>query len=178
MNFLAYKPKMMKKSKLTKVAIIAFMMIGVVGIMMFGGIAGAGNYGYAQQYEFKTDKKELIRKVEKFVSQHAQYKVPDNIGLENSLDSLGDVYNAYLYYPEENSIVHFLIFDNDEDVNTTSIYLDAINEGVSLGHWKVVNRDYNRKENKHIKSIFEKRVLDKLNLPYQNKGNGMFVFWK
>jgi hypothetical protein len=38
--------------------------------------------------------------------------------------------------------------------------------------------DFNHRENLERKKIFVVRILDKLNLHYKDRGNGMFKFWK
>jgi hypothetical protein len=78
----------------------------------------------------------------------------------------------------ENETIHIVTFSNPDNLNNSSIYLDAVNEGKYLGHWKVVNRDYDRDKNLRVKKVFAERLLNKLRFSYKDKGNGMFIFWK
>ena len=57
-------------------------------------------------------------------------------------------------------------------------YLVGYNKGKILGNWKIINHDFNRRENLYRKRRFRDSVLDKLDLFYKDKGNNMFVFWK
>jgi hypothetical protein len=162
-----------KKTITIIVITIALLAFGFLGLFL-----GAGNYGYAQRYDFTTSRENLIEAINEFKTQNPQYKVPANLDLTDSSDSTAGYYHAYIYYPLENETIHFVAFNNPDYSKQSSIYLDAVNEGQSLGHWKEVNRDYGRNENLRVKKIFRETLLDKLKYPYKDNGNGMFIFWK
>jgi hypothetical protein len=159
-----------------KIIIICVCVICLIAFAIFGGLVGSGNYGYAQQYEFNTTDSVLINKVKLIKDQNPDFRIPSSISLKDYLAN--GKFHFYIYYKNENQIVHCFIMNTLNNPNNTSIYLDAINYGLTLGNWKVVNSDYDRSDNLKVKLQFEERFLNKLKLPYQDEGNGNFVFWK
>jgi hypothetical protein len=113
--------------------------------------------------------------VEGFKKDNPSSKVPGTLKLLDSKDSYR--YNFYLYDAIGNNLIHCFIMTGG-DSKLGSIYLDAINSGLALGEWKVVNLDYNRSDNLKIKLDFKERFLNKLNIPYTDEGNSMLIFWK
>jgi len=166
----------MKKYK--KLVIVLFIVIVFIAIALFGGFLGAGNYGYTQKYEFDINADSLIKSIKNLKTKNPTLKVPSYVGLVDSLDTGNNYFHFYVFLSDKNEIVHFLISTNQTDSDRGTIYLDAVNEGLVTGHWKEINRDYDRNDNLEIKKQFTNAILDKLKLNYKDKGNGMFIFWK
>jgi hypothetical protein len=148
----------------------AFIIIGI-----YSGLVSGGSYPYAQQYEFHVSDTTLIEAVEGFKKDNPSFKVPGMLKLPDFKDDYR--YNFYLYDTSRNNLIHCFIMTAG-DSKMGSIYLDAVNSGLTLGNWKVVNQDYDRGDNIKIKLDFKEKFLNKLNLPYKDEGNGMFIFWK
>ena len=164
--------KLKQKSVITAAILIVCFLV----IAYFGGMLSSGSYRYAQQYEFKINKNQLIRAVEKFKSEHNTFNPPPNYTERDGFDTSNMHFNVNVFYRKENTIVYFFI--DNEDSNSSFINLVSINEGLKAPEYKRVNKDFDRKDNLKVKKDFEERILDKLGLPYKNKGNGMFIFWK
>jgi hypothetical protein len=75
----------------------------------------------------------------------------------------------------KNSIICFYV--NGEG-NKSIVNLVPVNQGFETPVYKIINKDLNRRENLKVKEEFENVFLKKLKLPYKDKGNNMFVFWK
>jgi hypothetical protein len=150
--------------------LIAFIVSGI-----YCGLIGEGSKPYAQEYLFKTSDSVLIKAVYDFKKNNPNFNVPAQFNLTDSYYNYK--YNFYLYYANEDKLIHCFIITAD-NAKSSSIFLDAINYGRVLGNWRIVNRDYDRKENLKIKKEFEKTFLNKLKLQYHDEGNSMFIFWK
>ena len=158
-----------------KIIIICFGIILFLVLGIYGGLISGGSYSYSQQYEFSKTDTILIKAIENFKNENPEFRVPNTLNLPDSYNNYK--YHFYIYYSKENKLIHCFIMASDNS-RKSSIYLDAINNGLKLVNWKFVNRDYDRSENLKAKTEFRKRVLDKLKLPYEDEGNSMFIFWK
>jgi len=161
--------------KFKKTITIIVIIIVLLFSMVLGGLLGAGNYSYAEKYEFSVSKDELIKAVQLLKNEKPEYNIPQVIELTDAQNNNDGYFHFYFYYQNENQIVHFFISDSN---NSSFLYLDAINDGLTLGHWQEVNRDFDRDNNIKVKNEFMERILNNLKLNYKDKGNGMFVFWK
>ena len=129
-----------------------------------------GSYVYAEMYEFNVPEESLIAAFKNLKITSPEYIVPDTVYKDEQSDYW---FQFYFYYPEKKQIVHF--WTRPRERKLTEVGFVGINDGLQLGNWKTVNEDYSRKENKAVKREFQKRILDKLKLHYENKGNGMKI---
>jgi len=157
---------------------IVFIIICFGVLAFFGGMLGAGPNGYAQQYEFDVNKNVLINSIERLKSENAAFSPPQNYTDKDSLDSLTGHFNVNFFYRDKNTIVYFFINDKQGNTNKSFVNLVSVNEGFHQENYKLINRDFDRKENLKVKKDFEERILTKLKIPYTDSGNGMFIFWK
>lgn len=164
------------KSKL--IITITFIIICFLALAFWGGMLGAGPYGYAQQYEFNINKNQLIKSIQKLKSENMAFNPPENYTEKDSLDTLTSHFNVNVYYPDENTVVYFFIDDKPGDTGKSFINLVSVNEGLHQENYKLVNKDFDRNENLKVKKEFQDRFLNKLKLSYKDEGNGMFIFWK
>lgn len=167
-----------KEAKVKPLLIIILSILGIVIFILIGaysGLVDGGSYPYAQQYKFEVNDPTLIRAIKDFKKDNPNFKVPEDLSLPDSSDSYR--YNFYLYYQDKSQLFHCFLMTAD-DSKGSSIYLDAVNNGLILGNWKRVNEDYDRDANLKIKKEFRERFLNKLKLAYHDEGNGSFVFWK
>ena len=165
----------MKKKWKVVIAIIVILTFFLAAIYLVGSYS-SGSFGYAQQYQFNVNKIELIKAVERFKNENNSFNPPSIYLTRDSLDTYTSNFNVYVYYPNQNSIVYFFI--DNQDRKTSNINLVSINEGLTNPYYKRVNKDFDREHNLKIKEEFKERVLNKLGLSYEDKGNGMFIFWK
>jgi len=136
-------------------------------------IVPSGNYSYAEIYEFNIKETQLIKIVEDFKQKNPQYIVPIEKLKDGKKDSSDYYYGVYSYYSSENNIIYFFIGSSDK--GKAQIGLVSINDGLTLGHWRDVNKDFSHSENKEVKKVFEQRILNNLGLTYKDKGNGMKI---
>ncbi len=166
-----------------KIRNIILVLLPVLVVMYLGlkYIAPSGSYCYAQEYEFNIDEDRLITAIENLKKSDTQYNVPfvyrngervdvPQDGKRNGSDYW---YQLYFYFPDKKEIIHF--WTRPLERGTTTIGFVGINNGLELGNWKDVNKDFDSKENKEIKKLFQERILDKLGYKYEDKGNGMKI---
>jgi len=168
----------MKKNWKIALAII----IGLMSFIALGYLAASissGSLSYAQQYEFNVSKKQLIQAIESFKDKNKEFLPPPRYSTADSIDNyIPNFFNIYIYYYDQNSIVYLVIDNDHQSTNKSTVNFVSINEGLKSPIYKRINKDFDRDDNLKIKKEFEERVLNKLGLPYKDKGNGMFVFWK
>jgi len=165
----------MKKNRKIVVTIIISLLSFMVLAYLAGSIS-SGSFNYAQQYQFNVSKAQLIKSIEKYKSENKRYNPPLNCNARDSLDDYTSNLTVYVFYPDQNSIVCFVIHSHEAKISY--IYLVSINEGLTTPYYKRVNKDFDRNDNLKIKAEFKERVLNKLGLSYKDKGNGMLIFWK
>jgi hypothetical protein len=165
--------KSLRNFLIVVVLIIAFLAIGI-----YSGALSAGSYPYSENYKFPINEDSLISKIKKFKDNNPIFKVPKKVGLIDSLDENKIFYNFWIYYPQQNKIVFFIVESDYNDSHNSTLRLISINNGLTLGHWGTINDDIERSENLEEKKQFQTQILDKLNLDYKDDGNAMFIFWK
>lgn len=69
-------------------------------------------------------------------------------------------YHIYFYYKDENKLLNTWVRQLNKE-NTTFAFV-AVNDGLTLGNWKRVNKDFSSKENELVKEKFEKQILNKI----------------
>jgi hypothetical protein len=121
-----------------------------------------GSYPYAEKYKLKIKESELIIAIKRFKEDNSGYCVPPQIQLFDgkSKDIDDHWYHVYFYYQEENQIIYTWIRQFDKE--TTYFAFVAVNDGLRLGNWKMINKDFSRKENKLQKEKFEQRILNEI----------------
>ncbi len=120
-----------------------------------------GSYPNAELYEINSSEIGLIRAVENFKVEHPEYSVPAQVKLKDGRRNASDHwYHVYFYYEKENEIVKTWIRKSNK--NMTTFAFVAINEGLTLGNWKDINKSYSSKDNKLQKEKFERLILEKI----------------
>jgi hypothetical protein len=156
---------------------IVFLIICFGVLAFLGGMLGAGPNGYAQQYEFDVNRIELINAIERVKSESTVSSSRQNDTNKDSYDTLTGQFNVDFYYWDKSTVVYFFINEKDGNTNKSIVNLVSVNEGFQQ-NYKMINRDFDGKENLKVKTDFEERVLKRLKIPYKDVGNGMFIFWK
>jgi hypothetical protein len=118
-----------------------------------------GSYPYAERYKVKIKETELINSITKFKENNPDFCLPNRVKLKDGKRDENDLwYHIYFYYKNENIIVKTWVLQDDNE-NTIFAFV-AINEGLRIGNWKLVNKDFNSNENKNQKFLFEQRILN------------------
>ncbi len=142
----------------------------VIGLLMFTVFSiscsfGPGSYPNAEIYEFDMPQKDLIDKIQKFKSENPNLKLPKEIndilseGYSKN-DNRNFWYHIYFYYPDKNEIVKTWVRSHGKTKATFAFV--AINKGLKLGNWKLVNEDFFWWNNEPMKEEFEERILKKI----------------
>jgi hypothetical protein len=154
--------------------IILLILFSLILIGLFTGLFAVGGYPYAQRYEFSKTQDNLDSKIELLRKNSNTYIKVDTIS--DSFDQFGN-FHLFFYSVSNDEIIHIMT-QNTDNSPKARLYLIGYNKGKNLGNWKLINYDFNRKENILRKKIFCDQILDKLGLDYRDKGNSMWVFWK
>jgi len=128
----------------------------------------SGSYPYAETYELKYPEEKVKTAINKFKQGHPEYVVP-KVTIDGSatwylIDEQSKEpnhwYVVYFYYPKENQII--LTWTRPAEKGKTTFAFVSINDGLTLGNWKEINKDFSRSENKNEKKKFEERILSKI----------------
>jgi len=133
----------------------------VVYFILLSSDFAPGSYPYAEHYDINLNEPELIELVTQFKKDNPDYTVPPDVGLEDGRDAENDHwYHLYFYYKPENKIVNSWVRQAKQGQTTFAFH--AINEGLSLGNWKLINHDFYGSDNDAEKQKFEERILNKI----------------
>ena len=148
-----------------KIIVIGIIIIGLIIISFFGYVIfnfKPGSYINAQEYIINEKEELVIEAIEDFKKENPQYIVPEYLGLNDGRDEnlVNDHwYHLYFYNNKSNQIIYAWVRSNLENTNTT-FALVAVNEGLTLGNWKDVNKELNEFENKKVKEMFVNQILN------------------
>lgn len=123
----------------------------------------AGSYPYAERYELNVNEASLIKAIQDFKKNNPQYIVPEQTQLideRNDEPNQDYWYHVYFYYQDENRIVK--CWTRPAEKGKTTFAFVGVNEGLTLGNWKFINKDFSRSENKAELKKFEERILNKI----------------
>lgn len=154
-------------------AILIFSKIARYEVAKRVNIISAGSYAHSVSYELPYSETEVIKAIEKFKEKNPKYKVPEvsisfnnSFKLEDSRTENGLWFVVFLYDSNENRILKIAIRGNE--TNTTLEFV-SINNGLEIGHWKDINRDFSYDENQQLKNSFEKFYLNPIKQILKNK---------
>ena len=120
-----------------------------------------GSYPYVEEYKIDVNESTLIEAIQNFKKNNPQYNVPEQTQLQDGRNDDNDYwYHIYFYYPEENQIIY--TWTRPADNGKTTFAFVSINQGLTIGKWKDINKDFSSSENKEQKKKFEDRILNKV----------------
>lgn len=128
----------------------------------------AGSYPYVETYELDAAEEKVKTAIAKFKQEHSEYIVP-KVTIDGQITSdLVDEqtenpahwYLVYFYYPQENQIIH--AWTRPAGNGRTTFAFVGVNNGLTLGNWRRINKDFNRSENKAQKKKFEERIVNEI----------------
>lgn len=123
-----------------------------------------GSYPYAEKYLVNMREDSLIERVQIFKKENPEFIVPQNIMLQDGRRNNEDHwYHIYFYYKPENQIVKTWV-RSSRNGGTVFAFV-GINEGLTIGNWKEINKDFKGAANLMQKQMFEKRILNKIKQP-------------
>ncbi|WP_080778179.1 hypothetical protein [Chryseobacterium phocaeense] len=126
----------------------------------------AGSYPYAEVFEISLSEKRVIEKIDSLKTINTELQVPvfewagNEVSLSDEVQANG-YFVFYIFIKERNQIIQFYAKENGK--NHTKIGFISIQNGLSLGNWRKINKDLPDKENKQLKEIFKKRIISKIN---------------
>lgn len=125
----------------------------------------AGSYPYAEVFEITLPKEDVIHKIDS-IKTNEKLQVPsfEWAGKETFLQDKtleNGYYIFYIFLKESNQIIYSYIRETNS--KETKIGLVRVQNGLSLGNWKEVNKDLSEEENERLKKIFEEKIISKIN---------------
>ena len=147
---------------------IAVLIIACLfGIYKFGVSFAPGSYSSAEEFMLNANEKDVIDVINQYKIDHPEISVPkvqiENQGqfdLPDGKDSSSHWYTFYFYYKKENQIIFTWTRPNGNQ-KTTFAFI-AINNGLNIGNWKVINRDFSSNEDQMNKEKFKSQILDSI----------------
>ena len=148
---------------------IVYILIAAVLVFSFYklvNVATSVSYPYGEEYRIDAAEQKVINAVNTFKKQHPEYCVPDSLTMPGGkagrlLDGprgKNDYwYHSYFYYAKENQVIKTWM--KPVDAGHTTFAFDAVNDGLKIGNWRGVNKDYNEADRERIKLAFEDRIL-------------------
>lgn len=125
----------------------------------------AGSYPYAEVYLINSSQERVINELDSLKKINTELQVPvfkwagTEVLLSDKIQKNG-YFVFYIFIKEKNQIIQSYI--GEEDNNHTKIGLISVQNGLSLGNWKQVNKDLSDEETEQIKEIFKKEVISKI----------------
>lgn len=124
----------------------------------------AGSYPYAEVFEIKFPKEDVVNKIDS-VKMKEGLQVPpfEWAGKETLLKdkTLKNGYSIfYIFLKETNQIMCFYIRADGSD--ETRVGLISIQNGLSLGNWKEVNKDLSKEESEQFEELFKEKIISKI----------------
>lgn len=124
-----------------------------------------GSYPYAEKYELNYPEELVKKAIHEFKAEHPEYNVPNvTINNEGSFELPDEQttnpafwYLIYFYYKNENKIV--FTWTRSSTKENCTFALVAINDGLNIGNWKEINKDFDRAKNSEEKRKFEALIL-------------------
>lgn len=122
-----------------------------------------GFYPNAERYELEVKESKLIELITEFKTQNPLLDLPESsLLVDGRRDSTDKWHHFYFYYEEENIIIKTWVRGVVGSANKTIFAFVAINEGLELGNWKNINKDFNSFENRRLKNLFENMIFQKI----------------
>lgn len=121
----------------------------------------AGSYPYAEVYNVDMPESCLIQKINDFKKANPDYNVPGEVGLVDGRLKNNDYwYHIYFYYNDNDQIIK--AWTRPAANGKTSFAFIGINQGSTLGNWKMINSDFSREEDQEQKERFEQLILKRI----------------
>lgn len=131
-------------------------------------VISAGSYAYAETYLILSSEQSVITAVKDFKVKHPETVVPLSDVVDGRVDSSDHWFHMYFYLPKENRIVN--CWTIPASINQTTFAIVGVNEGLELGNWKYINKDFNALENKNILINIEETLLNPIKQITQKNG--------
>lgn len=153
---------------------------------------GCGSGFYSEDYMIKTTKRDFVNKVDSFKICHTEYRCYEHDKYGNVIDSdhayapfavMGDStllqYSISIYIPSTEKIFRCCIIPYDSLSEDSSFVLQFrfVSDTNYSNVYYINTKDLSYIENKKYKKILEQKVLNELDVEWENEG-GFWFFLK
>jgi hypothetical protein len=141
---------------------ILILVIVAIAIIIYGAnLFSPGSYSDSEKFELPINEADLIIIIENFKNENPEYKVPAQVKLIDGRSNPQDHwYHVYFYYKQENQIIYTWVRSSGKE--KTVLAFVAVNNGLELGKWKDINKDFDASENRNQIEKFENRIFKQL----------------
>ena len=120
--------------------------------------SASGSYSYAELYRYNVSADTLSNKLKSLKEKDTTLMPPAILHLmDGKRDSSDYWYRIYFYNKKKNEIIFTWV--REEGSQTANLAFVGVNEGVRLGNWKYINKDYSETENNNKKEEFKNLIL-------------------
>ena len=152
--------KINSKMKKNRLFLKSFLVI-ILFLKIIACNFSPGSYPYAEEYLINANEATLVEAIKDFKKNNPQYIVPEQTKLKDGRNSEKDYWcHIYFYYKEENKIIY--TWTRPAEKGKTTFAFVSINDGLTIGNWKEINKDFSNSENSEEKKKFEERILNKI----------------
>jgi hypothetical protein len=154
----------MKKSLI----VISIAALLVIMFLWVGSNMAPGSYVYAEEYELPYSEIDVKAAIAAVKEDHPELRVP-KVSINGSApfvlqdEQTKDSelwYKVYFYYPKDDKIILTLLRPSGKDKSKLSVV--SVNDGLELGNWKQINKDFDDDVNRQLKEEFKIQILDPL----------------
>lgn len=145
-----------------KVFINCFLVVFLLAKLAACNFA-PGSYPYAEEYELSVNEPELIQAIQEFKLDNPQFNVPATTQLNDGRRNEAGQnywYHIYFYYSDENKIVK--CWTRPINKEKTTFAFVGINDGLELGNWQMINKNFDNSQNQIEIKKFEERILSRI----------------
>jgi hypothetical protein len=134
----------------------------------------ANGYPHAESYIIDYPKSVVLEAIETFKIANPHHFQPQYLNLTDGRDAKEadeERHHLYFFYPDDFQIVY--VWTRSADNFSTEMALVAINDGLVLGNWKNINKDFSLRDNDIQKKKFTNTILNKIleQLEYNRKAS-------
>ena len=121
----------------------------------------AGSYPYAEIYKININADTLIKILRSIKQEDSNLLPPMELHLiDGKTDSTDYWYSFYFLNQSKNEI--FFTWVREESREVTNFAFVSVSEGLRLGHWRKINKDFTGIENNIKKEEFKNLILNRI----------------
>lgn len=156
-------------------------IIPLISLLLF---VSCGSYFYAESYKIHCSEIDFVHKVDSLKSVHPEYKwtihapdgtLVDSDGPSTPFSSIGDEellhYDFEFYIPCENKLFqcHIVPYDSLNSNNEFTLRFASVSDTNYSEGYRLNSGELTREEDVRYKHLFEKLILDKLNVHWEKE---------
>ncbi len=148
---------MSKKSIYITIGIIAFVGLGIYGVIKFAIAFSPGSYPYAEIYTLNFPENSVQNAIKNVKIKNSKLLVADSTFTDDTIRKVHWIHN---YYNLNNRTIH--TWTRAENDSVTYLAFVSVSDSISKFNWENINKDFSKYENDKLKKEFEINILYKI----------------